>query len=338
MVSYSCHPTMPSNDFDLYPSQEEQQYGLLAHSQYPASAQAYHFTTFDAQPNIHAFSAPQSSNMYAFKQNYLPYSPAASPASGSQSFEVCPPHLSTASESTASAQSTSPSAAGSPSMGQQFIEQPWSVLGQGLGLAPGLEPAEPFTTCGFEFESMVAPDSKISGCVGESKVSSPSQASARTAFPFAIPPFSASARSRPRAFSAASQSVAPSKREDVFKTPTTPASAMVSLSPSSASVPHQSTRRSAAAVSANRRRRSSLLSSQMRPSGAPAELSAGIVPANASASPVSQVVSASPQAASNASSSPMDSSCRFPLFPSSSSPARWHCFPLLDISTFIQLH
>ncbi|KAF9635665.1 Zinc finger C2H2-type/integrase DNA-binding protein [Lasiodiplodia theobromae] len=165
MVSYSCHPTMPSNDFDLYPSQEEQQYGLLAHSQYPASAQAYHFTTFDAQPNIHAFSAPQSSNMYAFKQNYLPYSPAASPASGSQSFEVCPPHLSTASESTASAQSTSPSAAGSPSMGQQFIEQPWSVLGQGLGLAPGLEPAEPFTTCGFEFESMVAPDSKISGCV-----------------------------------------------------------------------------------------------------------------------------------------------------------------------------
>ncbi|KAL1624153.1 hypothetical protein SLS54_004082 [Diplodia seriata] len=157
---------MSPSDFDLYPSQEESYGSIFAHSQYPVSTQPYHhFTTFDAQPNIHAFSAPQSSNMYAFKQNYLPYSPAASPASGSQSFEVCPPHLSTASESTASAQSTSPSAAGSPSLGQQFIEQPWSVLGHGLGLAPGLEAGEPFTTCGFEYESMVAPDNKISGCV-----------------------------------------------------------------------------------------------------------------------------------------------------------------------------
>ncbi|EKG18310.1 Zinc finger C2H2-type/integrase DNA-binding protein [Macrophomina phaseolina MS6] len=154
---------MPSNDFDLYPSQEEAYSGLLAHSQYPAAT--YQFTTtFDAQPNIHAFSAPHHSNMYAFKQNYLPYSPAASPASGSQSFEVCPPHLSTASESTASAQSTSPSAAGSPSMGQHFGSEPWSVLGHGLGLAPGLDAADSFTTCGFEYEGMVATD-KISGCV-----------------------------------------------------------------------------------------------------------------------------------------------------------------------------
>ncbi|KAH7065359.1 hypothetical protein B0J12DRAFT_32997 [Macrophomina phaseolina] len=162
MVSYST-TAMPSNDFDLYPSQEEAYSGLLAHSQYPAAT--YQFTTtFDAQPNIHAFSAPHHSNMYAFKQNYLPYSPAASPASGSQSFEVCPPHLSTASESTASAQSTSPSAAGSPSMGQHFGSEPWSVLGHGLGLAPGLDAADSFTTCGFEYEGMVATD-KISGCV-----------------------------------------------------------------------------------------------------------------------------------------------------------------------------
>ncbi|OJD35692.1 zinc finger c2h2-type integrase dna-binding protein [Diplodia corticola] len=333
MVSYldpSAHNTMSPNDFDLYPSQEESYGSVFAHSQYPAVTQPYHhFTSFDAQPNIHAFSAPQSSNMYAFKQNYLPYSPAASPASGSQSFEVCPPQLSTASESTASAQSTSPSAAGSPSMGQHFIEQPWSVLGHGLGLAPGLEASEPFTTCGFEYESMVAPDSKISGCVGESKLSSPSQASARTAFPFALRHVSTSdARRRSgaqapreRAVGAASQQpVAPSlgrsstpvKDEDVFKTPTTPASAMVSFPPSSAPLSyHSSGRSAAAAMSANRKRRSSLLSNQMRPSGAPAELSAGFVLAKASASPVSQV-SASPQAASDASSFPMDSSCWFP--------------------------
>lgn len=272
MVSYidssSAAHTMPSSDFDLYPSHDESYAGLL---QYPA----YHFTTFDAQPSIHAFSAPQS-NMYAFKHSYLPYSPAASPASGSQSFEVCPPQLSTASDSTVSAQSTSSSAAGSPSMGQQFNE-PWSVLGQGLGL----EAADSFTSCGFEYEGMVATD-KISACVGESLVvSSPSPA----------------ARS-------ASQSVSTSK--ELFKTPTTPASAMISFSPSS---PRQANRRSVAAMSANRSRRNSLLSSQMRLSETPAELSAGFVPAHASP------VSASPQAPANASSSPMDSSCRFPCSP-----------------------
>lgn len=338
MVSYSTSTTMPSNDFDLYPSQEESYTGLLAHGQYPSSAASYQYshayTTFDAQPAMHAFAAPQS-NMYSFKQSYLPYSPAASPASGSQSFEVCPPQLSTASESTASAQSTSPSAAGSPSMGQHFSE-PWSVLGQGLGLAPGLEASDSFTTCGFEYEGMVATD-KISGCVGESKFSSPSQASARSAFPFTShfsPPSDrerphSSQNSRARPFSSASQSIpsstarlsTPVKDEDVFKTPTTPASAMVSFSPAPAPLPYQPTARSAAALSANRRRRSSLLSSLMRLSGAPTELSAGFVPADASGSPVS-LVSASPQAALDASSSPMDSSCRFPLsFPSLLRPA-----------------
>ncbi|GME24730.1 Zinc finger C2H2-type/integrase DNA-binding protein [Neofusicoccum parvum] len=160
MVSYadaSQSNIMPSSDFDLYPSHEEPYTSLLAHGHYPAPAPAFQYTTFDAQPNIQAFSAPHP-NMYAFKQNYLPYSPAASPASGSQSFEVCPPHLSTASESTQSAQSTSSSAAGSPSMGQQFHE-PWSVLGQGLGLA-----GDAFATCGFEYEGIVAAE-KISGCV-----------------------------------------------------------------------------------------------------------------------------------------------------------------------------
>ncbi|KAL1389810.1 hypothetical protein HDK64DRAFT_287050 [Phyllosticta capitalensis] len=166
MVSYlqDCHAAMPPSDFDLYPSQEYSD--LLVQGHYPpASNQPFTFG-LPHQPH-QPFSAPfkPQNNAFAmnpFKQGFLPYSPVASPASAAQSFDVCPPQLSSASESGASVHSTSSSAQGSPSMNQQFVE-PWSVLGQGLGLAPGLEMPE-FASCGFEYDSMVATD-KHSGCV-----------------------------------------------------------------------------------------------------------------------------------------------------------------------------
>ncbi|KAK8158366.1 hypothetical protein BC567DRAFT_244673 [Phyllosticta citribraziliensis] len=171
---------MPPSDFDLYPSQDYSD--LLSQAHYPPN-NPHQFTFGQPHQPHHSFSAPfKPTNTNVFAMNpfnrqggFLPYSPVASPASAAQSFDVCPPHLSSASESGASVHSTSSSAQASPSMNQQFAE-PWSVLGQGLGLGPGLEMPE-FASCGFEYDTMVATD-KISGCVDPNLIN-PFQSSAQ---------------------------------------------------------------------------------------------------------------------------------------------------------------
>ncbi|KAK8228550.1 hypothetical protein BKA81DRAFT_383968 [Phyllosticta paracitricarpa] len=102
---------MPPSDFDLYPSQDYAD--LLTQGHYPPPAN--HSFTFGApHQNHHSFSAPfkPTNNVFAMnpfnkQAGFLPYSPVASPASAAQSFDVCPPQLSSASESGASVHSTS---------------------------------------------------------------------------------------------------------------------------------------------------------------------------------------------------------------------------------------
>lgn len=318
MVSYlqDCHAAMPPSDFDLYPSQEYSD--LLVQGHYPpASNQPFTFG-LPHQPH-QPFSAPfkPQNNAFAmnpFKQGFLPYSPVASPASAAQSFDVCPPQLSSASESGASVHSTSSSAQGSPSMNQQFVE-PWSVLGQGLGLAPGLEMPE-FASCGFEYDSMVATD-KHSGCVGESASFSSQATSSRNAFPLraassgALPRrnrISNSVSPRQSSPAKSTASPAPIREDELFKTPTTPASAMVSCSPSSASPSLQANRRPVTAMAAGRGRRNSLLSTHIWPSAGAAAASAREYASSPTPSYQAE------EAPANVFSSQLDSSCRFPRF------------------------
>jgi hypothetical protein len=161
MVSYAEYPsTMPSNDFDLYPTQEQyadllvsSQTSYLPTSQYMDNSFSGAFENNTQQ----TLSVPRTQDFRfsldasQLKQSYA-YSPAASPAH-SNSFDVIPPQLSTSSESSASVQSTSSSAIGSPSMDPQYQEQ-WTI---GLGLGPDMMQKDnfgqdSFTSSGFEYE------------------------------------------------------------------------------------------------------------------------------------------------------------------------------------------
>ncbi|KAF2837943.1 hypothetical protein M501DRAFT_919641, partial [Patellaria atrata CBS 101060] len=172
-AEYSIPTTMPTADFDLYPQQENYQEAFTSSQSYMAVPAFDHtYSTFDSQSSIQAFSnAPRSQEFnfsldgipQSIKNSYHSYSDAGSPAnSASHSFDIHPPHLSAASESGASIPSTSSSAMGSPSMNPQYHDS-WNVMGQGLGLAPGLVSQDSFTSS-FEYEAMVATD-KMPGCV-----------------------------------------------------------------------------------------------------------------------------------------------------------------------------
>lgn len=189
MVSYADYPsTMPPADFDLYPSQDTYA-DMLAASQPFMPSNTYldgSYTSYDSHPPMPVFSNQHTYPLdHTIKQQY---SESDSPAS--HSFECPPPHLSTASESGASAQSTSSSAMGSPSMNPNYQQDSWATMGAGLGLAPGIVQAdsfvqEPFVTSGFETEGILAPE-KLSGCVGESTHFSSSAQSGVSAFDFAL--------------------------------------------------------------------------------------------------------------------------------------------------------
>jgi len=164
MISYAEYPP---HDFELY-SNQEAQFDVLASSQPYLPTSTYLDPTFSAPfdaVSLQAFSdMPRSQADLRFhfdgiaqgvKPTYQHYSPAASPNSGSHSFDVQPPNLSTSSESGASVSS---SAMGSPSLNPQYHDA-WSSM-SGLGLAPGVVHG----SSGFDYDDMVATD-KFPGCV-----------------------------------------------------------------------------------------------------------------------------------------------------------------------------
>jgi hypothetical protein len=197
------------------------------------------------------------------KPSFQQYSPAGSPHSASHSFDNQPPVLTASSDSGASVSS---SVIGSPSLHPQFAE-PWSQIPSGFPLAPGIVQG----TSGFEYDTMAVAD-KGPGFVGES-----------TRISSAVEPFPSVACRSP-------EPLHPTPRSDnVFKSPTTPASAKWSVS---------SRHRSPSSAGPRVRRRNSLLSHEVRPCDVTTK-SAHI---------------SSPSVSSSISScaSTLDSSCQFP--------------------------
>ena len=145
--------------------------------------------TAASQPHDFGFAATAASQHV--KAGY-PHTPAESPTnSANNSFDIQPPNLSCTSDSGASVQSTSSSAMGSPSLNASYAQEPWSTVGAGLGIAPGIaHPGqEPFGTSGYEYDPVLV-NEKIPGCVGESQsISSPQrsmQPTASSAFPSSL--------------------------------------------------------------------------------------------------------------------------------------------------------
>ena len=206
MASFSEYhhpiPASESNDFVLYSTQET--YPDLMPTSHPYNTNPYlnstgagfepfsiqSFSSTPYQPADFSFAA--ASAPQAPKGNYQPHTPAESPTnSANNSFDIQPPNLSSTSDSGASVQSTSSSAMGSPSLNpSNYVQEPWSTLGQGLGLgvAPGIvQPdqlgQEHFGTSGLEYDPLLGHD-KIPGCVGESpSISSPQRSLQPTSFP-----------------------------------------------------------------------------------------------------------------------------------------------------------
>jgi len=307
MISYVEYPP---HDFELY-SNQEAQFDVLASSQPYLPTSTYLDPTFSAPfdaGSLQAFSdMPRSQADLRFhfdgiaqgvKPSYQHYSPAASPNSGSHSFDVQPPNLSTSSESGASVSS---SAMGSP------YHDAWSSM-NGLGLAPGIVQG----SSGFDYDDVVATD-KFPGCVGESfEISSSTSVSSSVAFPCAssVPSSSSSVGShranracletppsRSCSFGQSNPRSEESSQSSVFRSPTTPASAKFS-SP-------LSMRRSPSGPGVYKTRRNSLLSNEIWPNDIPeSNTDSSLSPANRR----------SPHFNQNSHSfiPPLESSCRFP--------------------------
>jgi hypothetical protein len=204
---------MHNNDFELYSNQQEQQLEYVPNSQpfLPSTTYAMdptfsapydHMAPLTEAPRpqdlqFHYDAIAQGVKAPSYQQQYM--SPSGSPNSTSQSFHEQPPYLSASSESCASVSS---SAVGSPSLNPQFTE-PWNPMANGLGL-----------TSGFEYPGMVE-TVKVPGCVGESKT---------------LP-------SRDESFPSVASPTTPKSEAthtNVFKSPSTPASAKWSAQWSSA--------------------------------------------------------------------------------------------------------
>lgn len=295
MTSYAEFPaSMHSQDFDLYPSQDYTD--LLATGQAFVSTGSYLDSGFTASastnpgfnPQLQAFANPtlsaQGFSSAVAGSTVARCSPSGSPQSGTQSFELHPPHLSSSSDSSASVSS---SAMGSPSLNQNQIQEAWAPFNQGLGLEQTIISKdsfvpEPFATTAFSYDGLVATD-KLSGFVGEShSISSPQSSRPRSAVaPLFISPFvrSSSPVVSPLSASSAPASAAEScgtpalqptvpkvDSASVFKSPTTPASAMLA-SPLSSPSAREAGRVTLGSPVMQRGRRYSLLSNQIWPVG-----------------------------------------------------------------------
>jgi hypothetical protein len=197
MVEYAQYTPGMAHDFELYSHNQEQHIDYQQNQSFiPASTFGMDnaFTApFDHMAPL--AEAPRMQNLQyhydAIAQGVKPYqyqTPAASPHSTSNSFHEMPPVLSASSESGASVSS---SAMGSPSLMPQFNDA-WNPMSMGL-------------TSGYEYPGMIANDKSY---VGKSIVSStiaPSSSSSSSSS--AVPPMS------------------PALKQNVFKTPVTPASA-----------------------------------------------------------------------------------------------------------------
>ncbi|KAF2197846.1 hypothetical protein GQ43DRAFT_186462 [Delitschia confertaspora ATCC 74209] len=179
MVDYAYPPTM-SHDFELYPNQDPQ-------LDYMTTTQPYiHSNTYmdpsaftssyepmpmpalsDAHPRIQDLQPYYDGIALGVKPN-MQYSPMGSPSSASHSFDHHPPILSASSESGASVSS---SAMGSPSLNPQY-DASWNAM-NGHGLAPSIVQ----NGSGYEYDALAVSD-KLSGCVGESPISSSFQSPA----------------------------------------------------------------------------------------------------------------------------------------------------------------
>lgn len=201
MASYGEYaPAMSAPDFDLYPSQPEypgylpiasQSYMPL--SSYAEGPYGVAMPTPDSYSHTHTAAPPNVSRMQEFQYNFdaaaqnmkngYRYTPAVSPAhSASNLFEMAPPQLSAASDSGASAQSTSSSAMGSPPSNSQVYHEPWNAF-DALGLAPSIVHQDSFSqdtfaASGTEHDSVTAFD-KLPGYVGESPIVSSSSQQSR---------------------------------------------------------------------------------------------------------------------------------------------------------------
>jgi hypothetical protein len=276
MASYAEPPytaTMPSQDFPLY-----SEFMPTTESYMPAASwdASYNTTSYDSHSSINAYAQPsrQQEYQYSFdataKTNYHHYSPVESPNSGSQTFDNNPPHLSTSSESGASVSS---STMGSPSLNPpQYAESTWPPI-EANGLGIGQEVLEKtafiqdsFATTGFDYESVVATD-KLPGCVGESNQISSDKRVSALAFPFVPRPLPSSApgeRTRDEQKDSVSQSNMTS--HNVFKSPTTPASALLPTPFSSPSVYRKDFfKQSMPSPVSYKPRRNSLLSNEVFP-------------------------------------------------------------------------
>jgi hypothetical protein len=286
------------HDMELFAASQEHHFDMLATSQQQQPAYlpttAYLDQAFSAPfdlASLHAFSdVPRSQDLRfhydAIAQGVKPsyhqqhYSPVGSPNSGSHSFDIQPPNLSTSSESGASVSS----AMGSPSLNPQY-QEPWGSI-NGLGLAPGIVQS----TSGYEYESLVATDK----CVGESLALSSSEP---RSFPSvsvlpssSVDPYMDHSPQTP----ALRQTPSPRSDNGVFQTPTTPASAML---PGPLSM-----RRSPSGHSFTRGRRNSLLSTELLLTDIP----------DSTAETFSYPTLKSPYSSQNNFIPPLESSCRFP--------------------------
>jgi hypothetical protein len=249
MLDYVSYPaaSMP-HDFELY-STHEQQLEYLPPSQpfIPSTSYTMDHTfsaPYDHMAPLAEAPRPQDLQFHydgiaqGVKAPFQQYtSPSGSPNSTAHSFHEQPPYLSASSESCASVSS---SAMGSPSLNPQFTE-PWNPMGNGLG---------------FEYPGIAEPV-KVPGCVGESTLL-PSQIES---FPTLASPTAHKSQAT---------------NGNVFKSPSTPASAKWSAQWSSG----------------HATRRNSLLSNEVRAYDIPDSPSQS-PPSSIIPSPASQVQSSS---------------------------------------------
>lgn len=168
---YTSHTMASSNDFTLYPYQEQQPYpdswsqaeSQPTYSSYqdPGYMNPPTFATYPAHP---AYIQPEQL-AYSYKDSLIAALPSYSPAhSASHSFDnQYPPRLSAPSDSGASVQSTISSASGSPAV-LPLPPNEWA-RSQHMSMLPDIfrDDAAAFTT-GSDYETIPVTDK---GCVGE---------------------------------------------------------------------------------------------------------------------------------------------------------------------------
>ena len=299
MTSFAFPPTMAAHQFDPYAGEAYGNFASTTQS-YPAGSFAMEssfpaaLSTIDSFSAVNAFSdAPRSQDHYNFGLNAAaadvkasrPYSPAASPMD-----HLPPPQLSASSESGASVHSTSSSAMGSPHMNPSYPADEWTMIpGHGLGLPHEVVSQEtftqPFFSSSIEQDAMIAND-KLQDFVGESTASlhmssnfnapnTPSSASFQSSpSPVAAFGHPGSAQQLPSVPVLRSQndarrssvSASPRRsRNEIFKTPMVPASAMLPSSPRRLSPPRTPYYDQGRRSSLPGERRNSLLSNQLFP-------------------------------------------------------------------------